>query len=287
MSWVNYHSHTLYCDGKAAPEDFIRSAVEKGFSAYGFSSHSPVPFASAWNMVAANLPEYLNRLTQLKTAFKGTIEIYVGLEIDYIEGVCGYRASGLDRHALDYVIGSVHYIGQLPDGSHFCFDGHPEAFFSQVDLLFHHDFRKVITTYYQSVMRMVEVDQPDIVGHLDKIKMHHSFRPYLNETDNWYVALVEETLEVIRQKGCMIEVNTRGLYKHNPPLLYPGFWILKRIFEKGIPVMINSDAHHPDEVGLGFDHAAALLHDIGFKTVRVLLNGCWQEKAFNGNGVIL
>ena len=37
---TNYHSHSLYCDGRANMEDFIRFALSEGFTSYGFSSHA-------------------------------------------------------------------------------------------------------------------------------------------------------------------------------------------------------------------------------------------------------
>jgi histidinol-phosphatase (PHP family) len=285
MPWVNYHSHSLFCDGKALPEDFIIPAIEKGFPAYGYSSHAPVPFASRWNMAPEKLAGYRAELTRIKSEYAGRIEVYAGLEVDYIDGLWGYRQSGLHRQGFDYCIGSVHYIGRFPDGSHFCFDGEPEAFFKGIGTLYQHDFTRAIKTYYQSVMRMVEVDKPDIIGHLDKIKMHNSLRPYLNEEEGWYINLVEETLDIISQNGCILEVNTRGLYKHNPPLLYPGVWVLKRALEKKIPVMLNSDCHHPGEIDSGFDYTSAILREIGFRTLRVLYHNQWQEVAFDESGL--
>ena len=40
---TNYHSHCLYCDGRANMEDFIRFAISEGFTSYGISSHAPLP----------------------------------------------------------------------------------------------------------------------------------------------------------------------------------------------------------------------------------------------------
>ena len=37
MNLTNYHSHSLYCDGRANMEDFIRFALSEGFTSYGFS----------------------------------------------------------------------------------------------------------------------------------------------------------------------------------------------------------------------------------------------------------
>ena len=39
---TNYHSHCLYCDGRANMEDFIRFAISEGFTSYGISSHAPL-----------------------------------------------------------------------------------------------------------------------------------------------------------------------------------------------------------------------------------------------------
>ena len=41
---TNYHSHSLYCDGRAGMEDFVRFAISEGFTSYGFSSHAPSAF---------------------------------------------------------------------------------------------------------------------------------------------------------------------------------------------------------------------------------------------------
>ena len=37
----------------------------------------------------------------------------------------------------------------------------------------------------------------------------------------WYRKQVKETLDLIAEKGCIMEVNSRGLYKHDPPLVIP------------------------------------------------------------------
>jgi histidinol-phosphatase (PHP family) len=49
--------------------------------------------------------------------------------------------------------------------------------------------------------------------------------------------------------------------------------------------MLNSDAHHPDEIESGFPYAAGLLQEIGYKSLRILLDGRWQDRPFNEKGV--
>ena len=41
---TNFHTHTTFCDGKSTAEEVVRSAIEKGFTAIGFSGHGVTGF---------------------------------------------------------------------------------------------------------------------------------------------------------------------------------------------------------------------------------------------------
>jgi histidinol-phosphatase (PHP family) len=286
MPWVNFHSHSLFSDGKATPEEFILSAISKKFPAFGYSCHSPVPFPTKWNMEAGKLQEYLDEIARIRLAFKDKIEVYAGLELDYLDGVPHLPVSVLKKMGCDYILGSVHFTDRYPDGSWFCFDGKPEIFFRGIEIIYNNDFRKAISAYYEKTRMMIDMDCPDIIGHMDKIKMHNTVKTYFNEEDEWYRKQVEETLDLVAEKGCIMEVSSRGLYKHNPPLLYPAAWVVKQAFLRKVPVMINSDAHHPDEIDYGFAEIAFMLKQTGYKTLRVLHKGSWQDMPFNETGIL-
>ena len=60
---TNYHSHCLYCDGRANMEDFIRFAISEGFTSYGISSHARCRFllhgqwnGTEWKITFPNFP---------------------------------------------------------------------------------------------------------------------------------------------------------------------------------------------------------------------------------------
>lgn len=66
---TNYHSHSLYCDGRAGMEDFVRFALSEGFTSYGFSSHAPLPFSTAWTMEWDIMDDYLSEFHRLKEKY--------------------------------------------------------------------------------------------------------------------------------------------------------------------------------------------------------------------------
>src|SRR5690242_19579347 len=88
--WSNYHSHNLYCDGKSTLAEYLDEARATGVARLGFSSHAPLPFPCKWCMREDKLRSYIREIDKLKTAANG-IEIYKGLEIDYVPGVVSAR----------------------------------------------------------------------------------------------------------------------------------------------------------------------------------------------------
>ena len=272
---ANYHSHSHYCDGKGTLEDQVRGAIAAGLCAFGFSSHAPLPFANQWSMKAERLPDYLAKITVLKQKYAGQIELYAGLEIDFLPET----TDAMPRHLLDYSIGSVHYVGNDQFGKPWEIDGNSGAFLNCLDSLYESDIQAVIEKYYGLIRQMVETNPPTIVGHLDKIKMHNAARLLFDETEKWYVEAIEQTLESIAKAQTMVEVNTRGHYKRGLDL-YPSPWVIARMNKLEIPVVINSDSHRPEEITASFDYAADTVYAAGYRNVNVLLGGEWKEVIF-------
>jgi histidinol-phosphatase (PHP family) len=238
-------------------------------------------------MPAERLDKYLEEIAALKIKYSDLIQVYTGLEIDYISGLWGRNISFLKDIKLDYFIGSVHYAGFFEDGTPWTIDGDSGEFFRGLEEIFDNDARRAVTRYYEWVREMVEKDRPSIIGHLDKIKMHNRLRPYMDEREGWYISCIEETLDLIAASGSIVEVNTRGIYRYGQPELYPSRDILERMVQKDIPVMIHADAHLPDEIEAGHKEASALLKEIGYDTVKVLLNNRWIDCEYDETGIII
>jgi histidinol-phosphatase (PHP family) len=275
----NFHTHSEYCDGKGTIGDYLRVAQKTGVRSIGFSSHAPLPFSASWCMKRDAFPLYLQEIESLRAAYP-ELEIYKGLEIDFIPGLIS--PSDFRAH-LDYTIGSIHFVDSS-EGKHWEIDNTLEVFKEGLTRLFKNDIRQAITRYYELTRGMLSEDPPDIVGHLDKIKMHNSQETFFDEAEAWYRKEIDKTLEAISRAGSLVEVNTRGLYKKRSPTTYPSPWILERVLSSRIPITINSDAHHPDDLIREFQPTIALLNDVGFKNISILKSGIWKEMPLNQYG---
>ena len=280
MQLSNYHSHCTFCDGRSTPEDFVKFAISHGFRAYGFSSHSPLPFETFWNMSKDDMPEYLAEINRLKEKYAGQLEIYTSLEIDYLDETYNPSIAYFQELPLDYRIGSIHFLPlseHLSEDNMVCIDGAFADYKDSVDRYFEGKISKLVTRYFDSTLKMIEAGGIDIVGHMDKIYMNgHKCEGFSFDAD-WYQKPFKAALDLIAQKGLMVEVNTKNLIKKQQ--IFPRKEYLGLLKDMNIPVMVNSDCHYPDLVNDGRTEAFEILKEIGFKTTRELIKGSWQDIA--------
>ena len=116
MHYTNLHTHTVYCDGKYSAEDMILAAVNSNFQSIGISTHGPTPFFSDWNIKVDMVEKYIEEISYLKEKYKNTIDVFLGMELDYIPGIGFDDLSRTLIERLDYYIGSVHYLGYFNNG---------------------------------------------------------------------------------------------------------------------------------------------------------------------------
>lgn len=271
---TNYHSHSLYCDGRAGMEDFIRFALSEGFTSYGFSSHAPLPFPTAWTMEWDRMDDYLAEFRRMKEKYARRIELYLGLEIDYLNEESNPSIARFRELPLDYRIGSVHMLYndkcEVVD-----VDVPADVFKRIVDEQFNGDLEQVVHLYYGRLRRMLELGGFDIVGHADK--MHYNaacYRPGLLD-EPWYDALVKDYFADIAARGYQVEINTKSY--HDLGTFYPNERYFPFLHELGIRIQVNSDSHYPERINSGRPEALQALKRAGYQTVMELYGGRWQE----------
>ncbi|RUT80140.1 histidinol-phosphatase [Ancylomarina longa] len=278
MDYFSYHTHSNYCDGKLAPEDYVLKAISLGMKAIGFSSHAPLNYPVRWSMPDKDINRYNEEIRSLKEKFTGKIDIYRSLEIDYIPGITRSFKDWKKELDLDYTIGSVHLVKGKSEEELWFLDGPDSNYINGLNNLFGGNIQEAVRAYFHQLIEMIETQKPDIIGHIDKVKMNNKSR-FFTEEESWYRNLVRECLDVVEKSHTIVELNTRGLYKKKTPDLFPDGFFLKECCKRNIPVTISSDAHHPDELLLGFDYALGRLKQIGFKTIHILKEGNWVDQS--------
>lgn len=276
MNLTNYHSHCIYCDGRASMEEFVHFAIANRFSSYGFSSHAPLPFSTAWSMEWELMPQYLDEFRRLRSKHADQIELYIGLEIDYLGEESGPSLSKFRELPLDYRIGSVHLLPS-PQGGLVDIDVTPERYRDLVDKYWNGDIEHVVRLYYARLTEMLHAGGFDIVGHADK--MHYNancYRPGLIE-EPWYDELVRAYFAEITACGYQIEINTKAY--EDIGVFFPNARYFEYLRQLGARVQVNSDAHYPDRINCGRLQALKALQAAGFTHVMELRGGSWEERA--------
>lgn len=277
MNLTNYHSHSPYCDGRCNIEEFISTAVFWGFTSYGVSPHSPIPYPSSCNMLSERVDEYISEMNSLKQKYEGRIELYTGMEIDFL----GEEWNATNRYfqtlPLDYRIASVHFIPNQ-DGEFFDIDGSASKFIALISSHFRGDIRYVVENYFGNMIKMIDMGGFDFVAHPDKISLNASaYSPGITN-NKWYSDIVHDYFNFIARKGIMLEVNTKAYSKNS--YLFPNAQHFKTLKELNIPLVVNSDAHVPSLMKSGFKETYALLKEAGYKNTMQLSSNRWIENPF-------
>jgi histidinol-phosphatase (PHP family) len=158
----------------------------------------------------------------------------------------------LARYPFDLVIGSVHWIDNLPGWERPIFESGMTA---------------VYRRYFEELLAMVEGAEFDVLGHLDLVRR-----------DSWdlfgetltlepYAEMIDTVLRRLIADGRGLEINTSALRKGLPETV-PGVAMVRRYRELGGEVLvIGSDAHRPEHLGYGFSVARDMALAAGFKRV--------------------
>lgn len=276
----NYHTHSYYCDGAGSPREYVEEAISRNFTALGFSGHTPLPFANEWTMSDRDFPRYIEEIGQLKSEYADTLDIFLGLETDYLDEKRNPAEAKYTRLSLDYQIGSVHHLYSPQERRFIPVDASPEEIDRLLEKTYNGDINALVRDYYSMIREMIKIGGFDILGHLDLIKKHNGDNRYFDEGERWYIEAVEETLETVAESGVIMEVNTGAMARGYTDEPYPSPWILSRTQKLGIPVMLNADAHKPEWIDYAFPEVDRMIRDAGYSARHVLTKKGWKEISY-------
>lgn len=244
---TNYHTHSLYCDGKEPLSAFIAAATKLNYQQLGFSSHAPVPFENDFGIHEEEITKYCQEIDQLQ--MQTPIQLLKALECDFIPEMTKPFVYYKETYNLDYIIGGVHLVRPQNDDRIWFIDGSDRQIYDDgLRKLFDNNIKRAVTTFWEQTFEMLETQKMDIIAHFDKIKMHNQDR-FFTEDERWYRILAEKALQLIKSHDVIIEINTRGLYKKRCNAFYPATPLLMQARKMDIPVVISSDAHKSEDLG--------------------------------------
>jgi histidinol-phosphatase (PHP family) len=188
--------------------------------------------------------------------FVRSTSLRLGVECDYVPGAEERTAELLEARDFDYVVGSVHFVGEGDAAvDHDGFDVWEGG----------GDAEEIWTRYFEGFGRCARSGLFDILAHADLVKVWGRDRP-LPEGD--LRRFYEPAVEAIVEGGSAVELSTAGLRK---PVgeLYPARAFAELIVEAGVPFALSSDAHLPEQVGFEYEQGIASLDDLGVGEIAV------------------
>jgi histidinol-phosphatase (PHP family) len=171
----------------------------------------------------------------------------VGIECDFVPGAEDRTASLLEARDFDYVVGSVHFVGNgAVDHEGFDIwegDGDPD---------------RVWERYFETLAECARSGLFDILAHPDLVKVWGKGRPQPQRDPRRYY---EPAVEAIGESGIAVEISTAGLRK---PVgeLYPATPFAEMCMDAGAVFALSSDAHLPEHVGYRYEAALQLLEKL-------------------------
>lgn len=249
----NYHTHTFRCQHASGDvEDYCKAALEQGLTLLGMSDHTPLP-DDRWPLVRmslAQLPDYCAAIDAAREKFP-QLRILKGMECEYDAAYVNfYRDELCGRLGFEYLIGAVHYLPWQGG-----WEGMYKGTWNAAQLHAYADY--MIDTLRSGLFAFIA--HPDAFG-----------VAYLS-WDNEAEACSRAILQVAQELNIPLEINAYGLRKpsiETPqgerkkyPLL--PFWVLAAEYE--LEVVVNADAHRPQDVTVKMDEAATIAESNGLR----------------------
>jgi len=254
LGLVDHHTHTARCGHATGwEEDYIRRACELGLAGIAITDHIPFYWLPREQhdptlaMAPEELPRYVESVLSLKEKYRGQIQVFLGIEADYIEGAEEELARILESYPFDLVLGSVHWLDgfwvDAPSSLRLYQEGQERV-------------ESIWESYWQKLEKAIATGFFHVMAHLDLPKKFGFFpsQPFYHWEDR--------VLQALLAKGVAVELSSAGRRK---PVGedYPSREWLRKLTAAGVPLVLSSDAHSPQEVGFAFSELQTTLQQLG------------------------
>lgn len=235
------HTHTLYSDGVATPEQMVLAAIDLGLDEIGISDHSYTFFDESYCMRKDIILSYTAEIAALRDKYAKQITVRCGIEQDLF--------STESTAPFDYAIGSVHYL-QIAN-VYYPIDNDREGFVRLCQEGFAGDYYALAEAYFAQVARFADRRDIAIIGHLDLLAKYNK-GDLFDENHPRYLAAAKQCIDTLGAKHKTFEINTGAMARGYRTAPYPGEALLAYLRSKDYPLMLASDAHSPDTIAYAF-----------------------------------
>jgi histidinol-phosphatase (PHP family) len=261
---TDYHLHLRPDDDDASPERYFTAgnaeryrevAEERGIAELGVSEHVH-RFVQALQVWSHPWYRHWARddLDQYCGFVREETDLRLGIELDFLPGREDRVANLLDGRDWDYVVGSVHFLGD--EAVDICGDSR----WAEIDVWRSApDPESVWRRYFETLGEAAASGLFDILAHPDLVKV---CGPGVPRPEGDPRRFYELAMEGIAESDLAIEVSTAGLRKPVAEI-YPAGGFLEMCLEAGRPLSLSSDAHLPDQIGHAYDRAVEWLGELG------------------------
>ena len=255
---TDYHVHLRPDDLEAGPGEYFTPAnaeryrtvaAERGIAELGVSEHV-YRFRQSLDVWEHPLWQRYARddLDDYCAFVREETDLRLGIEADFIPGREDRTANLLESRGWDYVVGSVHFLGEHA------------VDYDRYDVWNSGESpERVWRRYFEWLGEAARTGLFDILAHPDLVKVWGGERP---RPDGDLRRYYERAMEGIAESGIAIEVSTAGLRKPAGEV-YPAPAFLEMCLDAGNPIALSSDAHRPDDLGAGYEQALELLGEMG------------------------
>lgn len=265
----NYHTHTYRCRHASGDiADYVEYGRRAGLGQLGFSDHVPFP-DGLWGESRMELSEavpYARSIDEARAAEESRpdgLRILAGFECEWREDMAGYLRDLAPALGLDYLIGGVHWI---PVDGNWLSTSHISR-------------PRELRIFADYTVRTIRSGLFAFLAHPDV------FCSRWHRWDAEAVACSRAILEAAVDTGLPLEINGYGLRKpyvssadgYRPQYPFVRFWELAA--EYGTTVIVNSDAHRPQDVGASIGEAREIAARWGLPVVEELAPGISGGKA--------
>ena len=261
---TDYHVH-LRLDDDDAPADrhftrgnaerYVEVAAERGIAELGVSEHV-YRFREALDIWRHPfwVSQAVDDLERYCSFVREETTLRLGIEADFIPGREDRTANLLDAYEWDYVLGSIHFLGDEAVDMR-----------GEWDVWRRGEPARVWRRYFETLGEAARSGLFDVLSHPDLVKV---WGDEASVPDGDLRRFYDRAMDGIADSDVAIEISTAGLRK---PVgeIYPDRAVLEMVLDAGNPIALSSDAHTPEQLGFRYEEAAELLGDLGVRELCV------------------